>query len=45
MPLTTGYTIAGTKFDQRKKRSVVANAAIARELTGWCWSLAVLDAD
>ncbi|WP_432206475.1 IS110 family transposase [Mycobacterium paraffinicum] len=30
-------------FDQRKKRSVVANAAIARELAGWCWSLAVLD--
>lgn len=29
-------------FDQRKKRSVVANAAIARELAGWCWSLAVL---
>ena len=22
---------------------VVANAAIARELAGWCWSLAVLD--
>jgi transposase len=30
-------------FDERKKRSVVANAAIARELAGWCWSLAVLD--
>jgi transposase len=30
-------------FDQHKKRSVVANAAIARELAGWCWSLAVLD--
>jgi transposase len=30
-------------FDQRKKRSVVANAAVARELAGWCWSLAVLD--
>jgi transposase len=30
-------------FDHRKKRSVVANAAIARELAGWCWSLAVLD--
>jgi transposase len=29
-------------FDQRKKRSVVANAAIARELAGWCWSLAVM---
>ena len=32
-------------FDKRKKRPVVANAAIARELAGWCWSLAVLDDD
>jgi len=31
------------RFDDRKKRPVVANAAIARELAGWCWSLAVLD--
>jgi transposase len=30
-------------FDARKKRSVVANTAIARELAGWCWSLAILD--
>ena len=30
-------------FDARKKRAVVANTAIARELAGWCWSLAVLD--
>lgn len=30
-------------FDKRQKRPVVANAAIARELAGWCWSLAVLD--
>lgn len=29
-------------FDERKKRSVTANVAIARELAGWCWSLAVL---
>jgi transposase len=29
-------------FDRRKKRAVVANAAIARELAGWCWSLAVM---
>jgi transposase len=29
-------------FDARKKRAVVANVAIARELAGWCWSLAVL---
>jgi hypothetical protein len=25
----------------RKKRPVVANTAIARELAGWCWSLAL----
>ena len=31
-------------FDARKKRSVVANTAVARELAGWCWSLAVLGA-
>jgi hypothetical protein len=30
-------------FLQRKKRPVVANVAIARELAGWCWSLAILD--
>jgi transposase len=30
-------------FDARKKRSVIANTAIAPELAGWCWSLAVLD--
>jgi len=27
-------------FDARKKKSVTANTAIARELAGWCWSLA-----
>jgi transposase len=31
------------RFDTRKKRAVVANTAIARELAGWCWSLAMLD--
>lgn len=30
------------KFNQRRKRPVIANVAIARELAGWCWSLAVL---
>ena len=29
-------------FDKRKKRPVIANAVIARELAGWCWSLAVM---
>ena len=30
-------------YNERKKPAVVANAAIARELAGWCWSLAVLE--
>ena len=30
-------------FNQRRKRHVIANVAIARELAGWCWSLAVIE--
>jgi transposase len=30
-------------FEDRRKNSCVANVAVARELAGWCWSLAVLD--
>lgn len=30
-------------FLARRKRSTVANVAVARELAGWCWSLAVMD--
>jgi len=30
-------------FELRGKRKVVANAAVARELAGWCWSLAVME--
>jgi transposase len=30
-------------FLERRKRSTVANVAIARELAGWTWSLAVMD--
>lgn len=30
-------------FTVRKKRPVIANVAVARELAGWCWSLAVMD--
>jgi transposase len=30
-------------FRARRKRHVIANVAIARELAGWCWSLAVLE--
>jgi transposase len=32
-----------TTFTLRKKRPVIANVAIARELAGWCWSLAMID--
>lgn len=30
---------------EHKKRPVIANVAIARELAGWCWSLATMPAD
>lgn len=30
-------------FDTRHKRPVIANVAIARELAGWCWSLATMN--
>ena len=30
------------RFNERKKPRVVANVAIARQLAGWCWSLATL---
>jgi transposase len=32
-------------YSQRKKKYTVANTAIARELAGWCWSLATLPND
>ena len=31
------------KYIDRKKKATVANTAIARELAGWCWSLALLE--
>ncbi|KRF42157.1 hypothetical protein ASG96_22390 [Terrabacter sp. Soil810] len=31
------------RFMDRRKRATTANVAIARELAGWGWSLAVLD--
>ncbi|MDP4014181.1 MAG: IS110 family transposase [Candidatus Nanopelagicales bacterium] len=31
------------RFVERKKRPTIATVAIARELAGWCWSLAVLE--
>jgi transposase len=30
------------RFDERGKRSTVAAVAVARELAGWCWSLAIM---
>jgi transposase len=30
-------------FLERRKRPTVANVAVARELAGWCWSLAVME--
>jgi transposase len=33
-----------TAFDARGKRSTVAAVAVARELAGWCWSLATMEA-
>lgn len=30
-------------FIERRKKFTIANVAIARELAGWCWSLAVLE--
>jgi transposase len=30
-------------FDARSKKPTIANTAIARELAGWCWSLAIMD--
>ncbi len=29
-------------YTEHKKRPVIANVAVARELAGWCWSLATL---
>jgi transposase len=29
-------------FNQRRKPHAIANVAIARELAGWCWSLATM---
>ena len=40
---TGGCTTAGSRSSSRKKRPPIANVAIARELAGWCWSLAVLE--
>jgi transposase len=31
------------RFDARGKRSTVAAVAVARELAGWCWTLAVME--
>ena len=42
-PATGACTTDGSRSTARKKHTV-ANTAIARELAGWCWSLAVMEA-
>ena len=42
---TAGCTSAGSTSTPGGNAASVANTAIARELAGWCWSLAVLDDD
>lgn len=32
-----------THLDARRKRSTVSAVAVARELSGWCWSLAIME--
>jgi hypothetical protein len=32
-----------SRLDARAKRSTISVVAVARELAGWCWSLAVLE--
>jgi transposase len=31
------------RFIEHRKKNTIANVAIARELAGWCWSLAVME--
>ena len=42
-PATAGCTNAGSRSTCAAKRPVIANVAVARELAGWCWSLAIMD--
>ncbi|MFC9628312.1 hypothetical protein ACFTY8_03280 [Streptomyces mirabilis] len=30
-------------LDARRKRSTISVVAVARELSGWCWSLAIME--
>jgi len=30
-------------FNLRRKKAAIADVAVARELAGWCWSLALLE--
>jgi transposase len=32
-----------TNLDARRKRSTISAVAVARELSGWCWSLAIME--
>ena len=43
MKATPGCTHAGKPSRPAAKRDTIAAVAIARELAGWAWSLAVMD--
>ena len=40
---TTHLTTSWEGFIVRRKKPVIANVAVARELAGWAWSLAVME--
>ena len=42
MKATDDSTPAGS-LHQSRKRHVIANVAVARDLADWCWSLAVME--
>ena len=39
----TDATRRWVQLEARKKKHTVITTAIAREIAGWCWSLAVMD--
>ena len=43
MPVTNGDITSGADSPSARRTSLIANVAIARELAGWCWSLATMN--
>jgi hypothetical protein len=43
LAITSALSCKGVGNIERRKRPTIANAAVARELAGWAWSLAVMD--